>query len=610
MCGIAGVYIKDPAAVKDHPGFERFCDQLFLGIEGRGKHATGFVAVARNGKVTMDKADVAASVFIKDREPMPHDPWYALLHTRWATKGDVKNYLNNHPVLHGTCFTTHNGSIDNDDELFAEHGFQRSAEVDTEILPALVGTTDFDPTRIRDTFKDVDGSCAMATIDPVNQLGKVLLLRTTEKSPLYLIDTPKYVIWASTQLAIKEAWGKVLGTPPKHSKFKFIPAWRFVILEQEMGEVETYDLIPRPAKSVQTTSHWAGQYGHGAQVKDNVVGDWVSPHVLKMREEARKDEKKKQSTFVDNRSGTVLITADEVRTRVRAMRLKELGRARTWTQKGRCEPGTKWFHCNVCRDMVHEDSFETTLTRGKMCEDCADTYTVIYQERNLKDEGDPLPPDEREFDGLMEIMHKTFPGDMRDKLNKWGEDEAQVHTQVMEFLSDGLGIDIPVLEYMMDRVSLKTIEEDHPELLPLIEKLWEEYETEYESLWGELDPSGIGAFSKVLKSGKSPSPGISTQRTGTQRIPHFSNGNAIKRVNNCLFCRKKPKVRLIMADRAEFDFNYCNQHHTKCSTKGCNEHANHTRKDGMRVCHVHARSTKECYADRWLDLNGYSLESV
>ena len=604
MCGIAGVFIKDPSAVKNHPGFERFMNHLHLGIEGRGKHASGFVAVDRNGKVTMDKSDVEASIFIKDREPMPADPWYVLLHTRYATKGDVKNYLNNHPVIHGTCFTTHNGSIDNDDDLFAKHEFRRTAEVDTEILPALVGATNFDPDKIREIFKDVDGSCAMATIDPVNHPGKVLLLRTNDKSPLYIMDTPKFTVWASTQQTMKDAWGKVLGTPPKHTKFKYVPAWKFLILEGQ-AEAGTYDLIPRP---VVHQTNWAGHYQGGAQIKDPVVGDWVTPGVLEQRKKAR------EGTIVVDPKVKGVVSADEVRKRVHELRKDKVGRAQTWDERRGSSVGIKWLTCTVCNNMIHEDDFTDTLNRGKMCVDCAETYNLLYEERMTAKADESLNfVDE---DGLMEILQKAVPTEKRIKLNKWGDDEAQVHTQVMEFLAEGTGLDIPVLEYIMFRGNLKEMEDGPPELVLLVEKLWDEYDAEYGSLWDEVDPAGTGAFMKVVKEapkaigrGRS-TKGVTRSTTRRSADTHFSNGNATKRNHKCLFCRARPKVRLVMANRDMADFNYCNKHHTRCAVAGCQEEANHTRKDGIRLCHACARGMKECYADAWLNAQGYSLEAV
>jgi len=612
MCGIAGIYIKDASAVKNHRAFERFMDHMFFGIEGRGKHATGFVAVDRNGKVTMDKADVEASIFVKDREPMPADPWYVLLHTRYATKGDVKNHLNNHPVLHGTCFTTHNGSIENDDELFSEHGFQRSAEVDTEILPALVGITDFDPEKIRETFKDVEGSCAMATIDPVNHPGTVLLLRTNTKSPLYIMDTSKYTLWASTSATMKDAWGKVLGTPPKHTKYKYVPEWKFLLLKGQ-PEAGTYDLIPRP---VQHTYHhanagenWAGNYGHGAKVHDKLTNQWISPEELKQREKAREELQTKNG----NTQPSTLVTANEVKDRVHEMRKDKVGRAQTWDERKPGQAGIKWMTCNVCNNMIHEDDFQQTLNRGRMCVDCAETYNLLYEERaTTKD----VKPEFLDEDGLMEVLKKVMPTDLRTRLNGWGDDEAQVHTQVMEFLADGTGLDIPVLEHLMFRGNMKDIDEQAPEVSELVQKLWDEYDSEYTSLWEEVDPSGVDAFMKVLKKpktkgrGRSSVKGVTHNTTRPSAVTHFTNGNAVKRNHKCLFCRARPKMRLVMADREAADFNYCNKHHSKCAMAGCQNEANHTRKDGIRLCHGCARGMKECYADAWLDAQGYSLETV
>jgi len=585
MCGIAGIYIKDPSVVKHHPNFERFANQLLLGIEGRGKHATGFVAVTFDGQVVMDKADEAASDFINSRESIPEGVQILLLHTRYATKGDAKNYRNNHPVIHGSCFTTHNGSIDNDDDLFEKYKFQRTAEVDTEILPALVGITNFEPKRIRDIFKDVEGSCAMATIDPVNHPGKVLLLRTNHHSPLYLIDTLKYTLWASTQTSLKEAWGKVLGTPPNAAKFKHVPSWQFLILDGGDNPVK-YDLI-----IPQNTQNWAGHYSDGR------------PSVRDPKAELDKEKDKKIE--VSEKANPLSVITEEVRTRVSKMRREGGGKATDWEHKGTTRPGRKWLMCGICRHMVLEDDFLQTLGRGRMCCDCAETFNLIDAEKARNDKSFQ-PADV----GLLEALKEAMPGNLRTRINEWGKNEEQVHSALMEFLSEGTGIDISVLEFLMFRCPQVGIKDMSQNLMFLIEKLWEEYDSEYDSLWEEIDPVGTDAFSNVLKKVDGPKE-VNLGRSGQEKEGWvFSNANAIKRINNCLFCRKRPKTRLIMADRTQYDFNYCGKHHEKCGVKDCNGNANHTRKDGIRVCHSHARSMKECYADTLLAQMGYSLEAV
>jgi hypothetical protein len=82
MCGIAGFHIKDPKYVKKHAGVELMVNKLLLGIENRGRHATGFVATTFDGRVVTDKADKTAALFIKDREIIPANVQTVLLHTR------------------------------------------------------------------------------------------------------------------------------------------------------------------------------------------------------------------------------------------------------------------------------------------------------------------------------------------------------------------------------------------------------------------------------------------------------------------------------------------------------------------------------------------------
>lgn len=219
MCGIAGIHIKDPSKGLKPEIMDRLVNQLLLGIEPRGRDATGMVAVTAGGKkVILHKSDEEASSFIKTRPSIggTSDIRTVLLHTRFATQGHQSNNANNHPVLYKTCFATHNGHINNDSRLFAEFDLRRNAEVDSEIIAALF--SEFGLDKAHKALQELEGNMAVAVIDPVVAPDKLILAKGFS-SPLIFHDNPQFIMWASSLSALKQAWGSCLGTPPQPKKF-------------------------------------------------------------------------------------------------------------------------------------------------------------------------------------------------------------------------------------------------------------------------------------------------------------------------------------------------------------------------------------------------------
>lgn len=213
MCGIAGIHVKRPF-IGQFP-VDALSTHLLHGIEHRGKHATGIVAVGVDGKITLQKRAVSATEFNRERNYIPNDARTILLHTRYATKGDPSDFENNHPVVHGTCFATHNGQIRNDDDVIKELGLGRPAAVDSIAIPMALYAKGLQETEhIKEALEMLRGPLAMAAIDPINCPGKLVLAKG-DSNPLWVLNHPKVLIWASTRAAIEEAWGLTIGTPTK-----------------------------------------------------------------------------------------------------------------------------------------------------------------------------------------------------------------------------------------------------------------------------------------------------------------------------------------------------------------------------------------------------------
>lgn len=250
MCGIAGVYVKDKYVGKfplDH-----FSSGLLLGIEKRGRHASGVMSATKNGKrLMLDKAALPASEFIYHRKPIHPQSKMALLHTRLATQGPPEANENNHPVNFQTCFAVHNGVISNDNSIFTELAKEPTAEVDSLAIAALLAEADLsDIEAIKTALGKLRGSFAIAATDPIRHPGRLILAKG-DSSPLVILNHPMAVIWASERAAIEETWKTLIGTctdkqmkggdfDPRQVGWKSLIGGDMLVLDNDRVEVSRF----------------------------------------------------------------------------------------------------------------------------------------------------------------------------------------------------------------------------------------------------------------------------------------------------------------------------------------------------------------------------------
>ena len=228
MCGIAGIHRRGDKLL---PQINRLANELLLGIEERGRDSTGFLAMLDNGKVQTERAVCAARAFVKKRPTFSEDARTVLLHTRYATVGTV-NLRNAHPVISGTCAAVHNGTIHNATELFRAFGIKRRAEVDSEIIPALVSHAGW--TQAADALTLMQGGMATAVVS--SEHPTELLLARGRTYPLIAFITDDFVVWASTERAIVSAWDFTFRSRPP--KGQWIRLGENAVLRIAAGQIE------------------------------------------------------------------------------------------------------------------------------------------------------------------------------------------------------------------------------------------------------------------------------------------------------------------------------------------------------------------------------------
>lgn len=610
MCGIAGIYIKDPQVVKKHIALETMANLLLLGIESRGKKATGFVSHLPGGdELTIDKKAVAASDFIKDRLPIPEGATVWLGHTRLDTRGSPENNDNNHPVVCKSTFVTHNGTIYNDDDLFKEHKRKRLAEVDSEALAMLLNKYGFK--EAAKGLAQVRGAFAIASIDPEKNPDEVLLAKGGW-APLVIHESDKFVLWASERNAIRDAWKVVLGTPPAYSSFKELHEGEIAVVTKDGIEYRKFERPEdfRQRRGRGTTRQQPGNSGAGQRGPSTVYRPTTKPNEGRNRTAERRLPPTRLSP------GRHVVEVGEVRTAgrgtARLFEEYELGNYDLALFRNADYP-YQWDWCDGCLTCVLLDDMRDTVNWGFICDDC---YDVQIEKFGYKDPVDPS--------GFLS------EGELNE-LDNWAKIDTEVHRLALDEVHQATGMDTDTIdflifrvqeEYFQNRADMKQLAEDLDELYQeAAAKKWTDFglgdatslrgATSCESDSGVADgrqpsispgerPLGLIAAS-VRPPGTSSlqNPDAISHCTTHQRtfpasqechecIRDFSRSKQPDlNIDQCVTCSRKQRPRFHMLKWA-----WCRKHYLTCS--GCNAglEAICTDPEGRRLCHFCSRGQK------------------
>ena len=216
MCGIAGWFITDPSMVTPD-GLWSLSRCLLVGIQSRGRNATGYAYVKENGYTNFAKSPIEAKEFIKVPghllfEQQKEMPMNMLLHARFATQGEPSNNQNNHPLyskISGLCMI-HNGWFVNDAEVKEQFSLKPDAEVDSEVYLRLIekfyieGDVKSIEVAIKEATKCLYGNIACAMI----QGGKPnIMYLWRDRGDLVVIQTEFGYVFASTMNILVNAIG-------------------------------------------------------------------------------------------------------------------------------------------------------------------------------------------------------------------------------------------------------------------------------------------------------------------------------------------------------------------------------------------------------------------
>lgn len=239
MCGQTGiVWGRKMRRAEEREYLKEVFTRLLLLSEPRGPHATGLAWVNRGGEHRIFKAPLPARDFILEPayretlEGVDNTTTILMGHTRWPTRGDVRNNLNNHPLRCLDCLGTANGHINNADALFRRFRLRRHAEVDSELIFRLAsrltgedGRIDLDRliTKIA-RFRGQMSAVMVSRRDP----GTVLVLKGDKPLALWLHPKRRVVAYASNEEYLREALADDAGWRPLE-----IPPMTMIVLDHE-----------------------------------------------------------------------------------------------------------------------------------------------------------------------------------------------------------------------------------------------------------------------------------------------------------------------------------------------------------------------------------------
>lgn len=143
MCGIATVAIGRRARGRiPYPLLRKLCKELMVELQPRGIDASGIAVINEGAESRVFKKPlrpdrlVARPMFSNMLDLIGPETNFVMLHARATTVGTTSENFNNHPIIVEPVIGIHNGTLYNEDQLFAkfEKDFDREGNVDSEII--------------------------------------------------------------------------------------------------------------------------------------------------------------------------------------------------------------------------------------------------------------------------------------------------------------------------------------------------------------------------------------------------------------------------------------------------------------------------------------------
>jgi hypothetical protein len=152
----------------------------------------------------------------------------------------------------------HNGIVTNDAELFRAVDRERYGDVDSEAIAAVLSHagTLTESGETRSALESIGGSAAIAAMDERD--GTVLLARISG-SPLYVLETRRLVMWASTAEALRIAHTAAIGSLGR-SKVEEIGEGTAIVIRDGRQSRFTFTPKPAPVRTYVPTPSTSGSY--------------------------------------------------------------------------------------------------------------------------------------------------------------------------------------------------------------------------------------------------------------------------------------------------------------------------------------------------------------
>lgn len=247
MCGQAGVIFGTERRTREEIDYLTWTFARILEMsEERGPHATGIAWVNRDGKHRLFKRPIPASEFVRDKAfgevlgDVDNGVTVLMGHTRFVTRGNAAINENNHPLRTGNCLVTHNGTILNADYLFHRFGFERHAEVDSEIIgriaDACIDDGRIDVKALRDGLALCRGQMSAVVVAKTDPETAIVI---KGNKPLELVYHPKLraVFYASSAKYLQAALSDTKG-------WEWLPMERMHIGVFRCSDLQDFQLLP------------------------------------------------------------------------------------------------------------------------------------------------------------------------------------------------------------------------------------------------------------------------------------------------------------------------------------------------------------------------------